>query len=39
MDKKDWKTADAQVPRIGKILDDAAVAIDVAAAELEKAEK
>jgi N-acetylated-alpha-linked acidic dipeptidase len=39
MDKKDWKTADAQVPRIGKILDDAAVAIDVAAAELEKAGK
>jgi N-acetylated-alpha-linked acidic dipeptidase len=37
MDKKDWKLADAQVPRIGRILDDEATAINDAAAELEKA--
>jgi N-acetylated-alpha-linked acidic dipeptidase len=37
MDKKDWKQADAQIPRIGRILEAEAAAIDAAAAELEKA--
>jgi N-acetylated-alpha-linked acidic dipeptidase len=36
MDKKDWEQADAQIPRIGKILESAAAAIDVASAQLEK---
>jgi len=37
MDKKDWKLADAQIPRIGRILDDEAAAINDSAVELEKA--
>ncbi len=37
MDKKDWRLADSQIPRIGRILEDEAAAIDAAAAELEKA--
>lgn len=37
MDKKDWRLADSQIPRIGRILTDEAAAIDAAAAELEKA--
>ncbi len=36
MDKKDWKQADAQIPRIGRILEAEAAAIDAATAELEK---
>ena len=36
MDKKDWEQADAQIPRIGKILEAAAAAVDAAASELEK---
>jgi N-acetylated-alpha-linked acidic dipeptidase len=39
MDRKDWKQADAQIPRIGRILEAAAAAIDAAAAELEKASR
>jgi N-acetylated-alpha-linked acidic dipeptidase len=35
MDKKDWEQADAQIPRIGSILETAAAAIDVASAQLE----
>ncbi len=35
MDKKDWKQADDQIPRIGKILESTAAAIDAAASELE----
>jgi hypothetical protein len=36
MDKRDWEQADAQIPKIGKILESAAAAIDVASAQLEK---
>jgi len=36
MDKKDWEQADAQIPRIGKILETAAAAVEAAASELEK---
>lgn len=35
MDKTDWEQADAQIPRIGRILEKAASAIDAAASELE----
>jgi N-acetylated-alpha-linked acidic dipeptidase len=36
MDKKDWEQADAQIPRISRILEIAAAAIDAASAQLEK---
>jgi hypothetical protein len=35
MDKKDWEQADAQIPRIGKILESAAASIDSVSAQLE----
>lgn len=37
MDKKDWKQADSQIPRMGRILEAEAAAIDAASAELEHA--
>jgi N-acetylated-alpha-linked acidic dipeptidase len=37
MDQKKWKEADAQVPMVGKILEDVGAAIGRAADELEKA--
>jgi N-acetylated-alpha-linked acidic dipeptidase len=35
MDKQDWEQADAQIPRIGRILRQAAAVIDAAANDLE----
>jgi N-acetylated-alpha-linked acidic dipeptidase len=35
MDKKEWEQADAQIPRIGRILETAAAAIDAVAVQLE----
>jgi N-acetylated-alpha-linked acidic dipeptidase len=35
MDKKDWEQADGQIPRIGRILETAAAAIDAASVQLE----
>jgi N-acetylated-alpha-linked acidic dipeptidase len=37
MDEKKWAEADAQVPALGKVLQDVAVAIDSATDQLEKA--
>jgi len=37
MDEKKWAEADAQVPTVGKVLEDAAAAIGKAADELERA--
>jgi N-acetylated-alpha-linked acidic dipeptidase len=37
MDEKKWAEADAQVPNVGKVLEDAAAAIGKAADELESA--
>jgi N-acetylated-alpha-linked acidic dipeptidase len=37
MDQKKWKEADAQVPGVGKVLEDVATAINKAAEALEKA--
>jgi N-acetylated-alpha-linked acidic dipeptidase len=37
MDKKQWKDADAQVPYVAKVLEDAASAIDKVAEQLENA--
>lgn len=39
MDAKKWTDADAQVPGVAKVIDDAAAAIDKAADDLEEAEK
>ena len=36
MDQEKWKEADAQVPMVGQVLDNIAIAIDKAADELEK---
>jgi N-acetylated-alpha-linked acidic dipeptidase len=36
MDKKDWEQADAQIPRIGKLLETAAAAIDAVSVQLEQ---
>jgi N-acetylated-alpha-linked acidic dipeptidase len=36
MDQEKWKEADAQVPTVGEVLENAAAAIDKAADELEK---
>jgi N-acetylated-alpha-linked acidic dipeptidase len=37
MDQKKWKEADAQVPAVGKVLENVAAAIGKAAADLESA--
>ena len=37
MDKKQWKDADAQVPYVAKVLEEAASAIDKVAEQLESA--
>jgi N-acetylated-alpha-linked acidic dipeptidase len=39
MDQKKWKEADAEVPGVGKVLEDVSVAIDKAADDLDKARK
>jgi hypothetical protein len=36
MDEKKWVEADAQVPALGKVLQDVSVAIDSATEQLEK---
>jgi hypothetical protein len=36
MDQEKWAEADAQIPMVGQVLENVAMAIDKAAADLEK---
>jgi hypothetical protein len=37
MDQKKWEKADAEVPGVGKVLEEVSASIDKAADDLEKA--